>query len=103
MMRSGLKPMAGHGHRFVRVALEHTVSAQAFGSPTPWCKGVCGKDAGPKPTGTSSRCPLLQGGGCPQGKGHPAAETMTNARWRDRANAAVKGVASGRDTVYETT
>ncbi len=57
----------------------HTIGAQAFGSRSPWCKGVCGKDAGPKPTGTSSRRSLHQRVGCPKGKGHPTAETMTNA------------------------
>ncbi|MGF1614665.1 MAG: hypothetical protein ACFCVA_12360 [Gammaproteobacteria bacterium] len=49
-------------------------AAESLGS-----KGVCGKDAGPKPIGASSRRPLPQGVGCPKGKGHPAAETMINA------------------------
>ncbi|MGF1614568.1 MAG: flagellar basal body P-ring formation chaperone FlgA, partial [Gammaproteobacteria bacterium] len=47
--------------------------------PNPLGKGVCGKDAGPKPTGTSSQRPLRQGVDCPKGKGHQTAETMTNA------------------------
>ena len=32
--------MIGHGHRFVRVAVEHTVGVQAFGSRTPCGKGL---------------------------------------------------------------
>ncbi|MGF1615953.1 MAG: hypothetical protein ACFCVA_19150, partial [Gammaproteobacteria bacterium] len=42
-------------------------------------KGMCGRDAGPKPTGTSSRRPLRPGVGCPKGQHNQTAETMTNA------------------------
>ncbi len=42
-------------------------------------ESICAEAAGPKPTGTSARRPLRPRVGCLKGKGHPTAETMTNA------------------------
>ena len=47
---------------------EKSAGAESAGSRTPWRKGVCGRDAGLKPTGMCSRRPLHQGVGCPKGK-----------------------------------
>ncbi len=68
----------GHGHRIVRGVLRSVPPALKPSAAEPLArKGVCGRDAGPKPTGTSSRRPLRPGVGCPKGKGHQTAEMMT--------------------------
>ncbi len=81
--RESANRISGHGHRFVRVALRSVLSAPKPSAAEPRArKGVCGKDAGPKPTGTSSRRPLRPEVGCPKGKRNQTAETMTNAEYR---------------------